>query len=1029
MKIKLIKARPLVGKRILLTIMRTFIFLLCTTVFSLSPTNSFSQKKIEIKTDRVVSVNEVFNIIEQQTDYRFIYPQDLFTNAPKIQLRKGKIKIANLLKTCLLGSKLDFKLSDKNTIEIVEHKKTKQIPSQIELQEFTVNGAVSDSNGQPLPGANVLEKGTTNGTQTDFDGNFTLNVTDNAEIIIISYIGFKTKEITIGDKINFTIQLEEETNTLNEVVVTGFRKSLEEAIDIKKNSVNAVDAIVAEDIAKFPQSNLAEAVQRISGIQIRRDNAGGVGSSISIRGLSSEYTQVTVDGDAAPNSGNGRSYDFGSLPAEIFNKVEVTKTPTAKTIEGGIGGSVNLVTKKPFELKKKIMVASVEGVYNTQNQVGARATPKLSFTYGNKWNNKFGVIAGAFYNKFYNTSEGYDVVRYYDESYDLDNNGTNEFEGIQVPLPRFISQGQVVERLSLNLSMQYQVTDKFNLIFEGLFVNNDQTASRYSTLWFLPGDANPTNLITDGPFVQSITYDDINETLENQQQTNITKNYKWSLKGKWKLGKGWKLGSKFIHAYNKRDSERFRYYANNTSTVTYSVLDDLQFFDLQTPTNFSDSDQFRMNQSRRYLWDFGDEILTAKFDFSKKINNKFNIEFGTNFRDRTKIQQYFFRRDNTLNDPFTPVASLLTGFLDNVDRAKGFNEFVVHDFDKSYELYGSKLDLTDFKVISNSYDINEQIAASYIQGNYKLKRLDLNFGARLINTNITSRAFDLDNQTQVFKVREIKSNYSDLLPSINAKWEFSRGLIARAGFARVMTRPRLQDLSAYRLIDDVNKRITANNPELDPFRANQYDISFEWYPKPEILISGAFFVKDIESFISRQTVLIPFNGDEYELRQPVNGNNAVIRGFEFNYQQPFDFLPSPFDGLGVVANYTFSESDFEEELEDGSIGTYPLPNNSKHSFNLTGYYEKYGFSIRVAHNFRSSFLREIPNLEDGLKFRDDVGITDISSSYDINDNFGITLNIQNAFNAKRYEYIMEERFQDNVSFFGTTFQLGLRAKF
>lgn len=1025
MKIKFRDALLLKNKSVLLFIMRSFIFFFCTAVFSLSSGNVISQNaKVTVDADKIVTVEEVFDLIDRQTEYSFVYKPALFTNLPAVQLRKGIIPVNKLIQKSLSAGDFNVIINKNKTIYIKE----KVLKEEAPTYQKSVSGKITDDNGEPLPGANVVEKGTTNGASADINGNYSIIVSNEEAILVFSYVGFTPREIKIENQEKIDVRLIKGASKLDEVVVTGFRKSLEESIDIKKNTINSVDAVVAEDIAKFPQSNMAEALQRVSGVQIRRDNAGGVGNGVSIRGLPQEYTQVTINGDAAPNSTGGRSYDFNTLPAEIFKQLEVTKTPTASTTEGGIGGSVNLVTKKPFELKKKIIVASAEGNYNTQQQQGNSVVPKLSLTYGNKWNDKFGLIAGVFYNKFFNTSEGYDVTRYYDESYDLDGDGITEFNNLQVPRPRYVSQGQEVERLSLNLSMQYQVNKDFDIVFEGLFVNNDQIETRYTPIWFLPGD-DPSNIIADGPFVQSITYQSALSKLENQRQRNVTKNYRWSMKGKYNLSNGWKAGVKFIHAFNKRDSERFRYYADNINAVTYDIQNDTEFFDLQTPTNFSNPDEFVMSQARRYLWDYSDEIFTSKLDISKKFSNKFNIKFGTSFRDRTKTQQYFFRRDNISNGAFRPVAALLTGFLDNVDRAKGFSEFLVHDFDKAYDIYGSQLDLEEFEVIDAAYDINEEITAGYIQGNYSKGKFDANAGLRIVRTGITSRGYQLDDATQIFQVRQVETDYIDYLPSLNIKWELTRGLIARGGFARVITRPSLQDLSPFRLVDEVNERITAKNPELDPFRANQYDIALEWYPVPETLISGGFFVKDIESFITRQTRLIPFNGTQYELRQPVNGNNAVIRGFEVNFQKPFTFLPGFLSGLGIVTNYTFAESDFEEELEDGSSTTYALPNNSKHTFNITPYYEKYGFSLRVATNFRSEFLREIPNLADGLKYRDKVSITDISSSYDFNDNFGVTLNVLNAFNAKRYEYINEERFMDNVSFFGTTFQFGARLKF
>src|SRR5690606_30102412 len=604
MKINLKNFFLLKKRELLQTVMKTFIILCFTTVYSFTPFNGFSQKAIiTMDRDRTVSVPEMFNIIQQQTAYKFVYSDETIAGAPKIKLSKGKVSLKDLLEASLASLNCSVEVTEDETIILVRQH-TKAPILLREDDQLRVAGIVTDTSGEPLPGASILIKGTKDGTTTDINGKFTISVDAGSVVLVISYIGFVTRELEVNEGGDVKIALREAASTLDEVVVHGFRKSLEESISIKKNSTNSVDAVVAEDIAKFPQSNMAEALQRVSGVQIRRDNAGGVGNEVSIRGLPPEYTQVTINGDAVPNSTEGRNYDFNTLPAEIFKQVEVIKTPTASTTEGGIGGSVNLVTKKPFELKKRVIVASAESIYNTQQQEGNSITPKLSLTYGNKWNDRFGIIAGVFYNKFYNTSEGYDVTRYYDESYDLDGDGGNEFQDIQVPRPRYVSEGQQVERLSVNLSMQYQVNKNFDLVFEGMFVNNDQTVSRYTPIWFLPG-TNPSNIKTDGPLVQSITYETVTAKLENQQQSNVTKNYQWSMKGKYNLGRGWKASYKFIHAFNKRDSERFRYYADNVNTVTYSVENDLQFFDLQTPTNFSNADEFYMTQARRYLWEIG----------------------------------------------------------------------------------------------------------------------------------------------------------------------------------------------------------------------------------------------------------------------------------------------------------------------------------------------------------------------------------------------------------------------------------------
>jgi len=165
--------------------------MLCTTIFGFSSENSFSQEEVTIDVDKIVSVDEVFVIIQQQTEYRFLYPQDLFLNKPKVKLKKGVIKVTDLLKQSLHGNKLNFKLSDGNIIEI---KETENISIDNNRQNVKVSGIITDEIGMPLPGANILEKGTLNGIQTDFNGKYTLAVFSKESILVISYLGSLASE-------------------------------------------------------------------------------------------------------------------------------------------------------------------------------------------------------------------------------------------------------------------------------------------------------------------------------------------------------------------------------------------------------------------------------------------------------------------------------------------------------------------------------------------------------------------------------------------------------------------------------------------------------------------------------------------------------------------------------------------------------------------------------------------------------------------------------------------------------------------
>ncbi len=222
MKIKLKRVRSLFRKRHLFMIMRAFVLLLCTTVFSLTPENSFSQEKVNIDQDKLVSVDQVFKIIKQQTDYDFIYKKKLFKNAPKVQLTKGEILVTKLLEKSLSSSNVSYELSNSNAIIIIEKKINDGVTVDDKQERHEVVGIITDESDLPLPGANILEKGTLNGTQTDFDGKFALTVSDENAVLIVSYLGFTNQEIPLNGQTSISVKLIESAATLDEIVVIGY---------------------------------------------------------------------------------------------------------------------------------------------------------------------------------------------------------------------------------------------------------------------------------------------------------------------------------------------------------------------------------------------------------------------------------------------------------------------------------------------------------------------------------------------------------------------------------------------------------------------------------------------------------------------------------------------------------------------------------------------------------------------------------------------------------------------------------------
>ena len=273
MKIKLTDVCFLLRKQIFITIMKAFVFFWCLFVFGGTPNVLSQNAKIFVSTDEKVSVDEIFKMISDQTDYKFIYREGLFKHFPDVQLKRGIINANELLKKSISVGNVNIEFTDKNTIVVKEKPVIK--PLKIN-QGFQVSGTITDSKRIPLPGANILEKGTINGAQTDFDGKFSLTTKSSNAILVISYVGFKTKEISVNQEAQLNIILEEDTEALEEVVITtalGIKRQ-------KKSIGYAAQTIKASDVTISEPVDIAQGLQgKVAGLNI--STANGIGNASS----------------------------------------------------------------------------------------------------------------------------------------------------------------------------------------------------------------------------------------------------------------------------------------------------------------------------------------------------------------------------------------------------------------------------------------------------------------------------------------------------------------------------------------------------------------------------------------------------------------------------------------------------------------------------------------------------------------------------------------------------------------------------
>ncbi|MEP5339029.1 MAG: TonB-dependent receptor [Algibacter sp.] len=341
--------------------MRTFIFLFFTTVFALTPNNIVSQNsKIKVEEDKMLTVDEVFKLIKNQTDYRFFYEEDLFKNFPKVQVKKGVISTNKLLKRSLSTGNLNITVTANNAI-LIKEKLTEE--TAVNQQDYEVYGIVTDANGQPLPGANIIEKGTSNGTQTDFDGNFSLNVAGEDAILVVSYIGFVTKEVSPNNEASLTITLVEDASKLDEVVVVGYGTSTKEKFN------GSVSKVSSKKLNTFSSANFEQALSgTVSGVQVLSNGKNpGDNSVIQIRGLNTltagTNPLIVVDGNPLSEGSS-----LSSVNTNDIASINILKDAASASIYGSraSNGVILITTKKGTKGELKV---SYNGYLGVQSRI------------------------------------------------------------------------------------------------------------------------------------------------------------------------------------------------------------------------------------------------------------------------------------------------------------------------------------------------------------------------------------------------------------------------------------------------------------------------------------------------------------------------------------------------------------------------------------------------------------------------------------------------------------------------------------
>jgi len=773
----------------------------------------------------------------------------------------------------------------------------------------------------------------------------------------------------------------DDTAAVEEIVVTGFRRSLDQALNVKRTAVGSVDVIVAEDIAKFPDQNLAESLQRIPGISIVRD--GGEGRAITVRGLGSRFTRVRVNGmEAVATTSDGasanreRGFDFNVFASELFSSLVVHKTAEASLDEGSLGAVVDLNTGNPLSGKDGITLAlSAQGQYNDlSKELGPRLAGLLSYRHpSGVW---AASVSGA-YSKQEQIEATNNTVRWSQARFNRVGT-TNCFTtqnsgGAYVPSascnqvalafhPRIPRYGEVThdrERIGLTGSFQYAPSEKTKLSVDGLYskynaVRNEKWAEvlfrsneRSISVRDYTIDEN-NNLIKgtfDNAWVRLEHYERELDTTFYQLSTNLTHEFsdKFKVQG--------------LAGFSKSDAD-----IPYETTIIFDDRDatgySYDYTDMKKPklafgTSISDPTNFQFAEFRDRPSNNTNKFKTVGLNADWAITEELTWKIGAVFR-QFDLDLREGARDSTYCAAFScaagtygaPVTSALTEnfSLTGANAPSGTttswaapNLAAATDL---INLYNRPL----IQQAGNTRSVTEKDTGAFLQFDIKsqIGGLDyaLNAGTRYVKTEQSSTGINSGQTVTVDRT------YEDWLPAANLALYPTEKLIFRASAAKVMTRPNLGALTPGGTVDGFNYRVTSGNPQLKPYRATAYDASVEWYFARESIFSIAVFKKDIASFPLSQSIqgtyastglptsLIlassPAAADPearpWTIATTVDGEGASLKGVEFAIQGPFSFLPGFWSNFGGIANLTLVDSDVDYGVNGPATvptGTFP----------------------------------------------------------------------------------------------------------
>jgi iron complex outermembrane recepter protein len=866
------------------------------------------------------------------------------------------------------------------------------------------------------------------------------------------------------------------TNSAPQTVkVTGIRRGIEAAISVKKNNDSIVEAISAEDIGKLPDQSIAESISRLPGLTAQRDEHGNA-SAISIRGMSPAFSTGLLNGREQVSVGDNRNVEFDQYPAEMLSGVVVYKTPDAGLVGQGLSGTIDMQTVRPLDFNKRTMAVNYRREKSGLGMDSKGHGNRYTFSYIDQFaDRKIGIAFG------FSRLQG---VTGDNTRFGSWGNGTTTYNGQTVNIPytgiEAYTETYSQARNGLMGVIQFRPNRDFSSTVD-LFYSRYDRDTRTRGIQMPLSDATnnaydrPGQLINatlSGNNVLSGTFNNVRAVLRNDdvRYSDTSKSIGWN--NKLKLNNDWTANLDLSFNSAERLGANIETYGSGTTLDTVGFTAGSQSF--TSGLNYADPNVVRLTDPQgwggadvqagyvKFPHNY-DKLGAVRLDLTRDLDNAwvFNkITFGGNVTNRSKTRDY---TENLLSIKGTTdrlaSAPYPAGSGTGMAGTSGINVITFDPIANLGTIYDLNAKLHP-DIYNKDWVVREKVSTAFAKLGIdtQVGRIPLRgaLGLQVVHTQQESTAFSVDENGGANENTRPTGNYTDgtsyndVLPSLNLIGDLGNQQTLRFSLAKIMARPNLNDMRASSSFgfDQTRGQFSGDggNPQLKPFRAKSVDLSYEKYWDNKAYVSAALFYKKLDTYIvssGRQfdfspmllptSYQAPTNIGTYT--SPVNGSGGNIKGVELAASMPFNLITRYLDGFGVVANVSQNGSKVSlPDTTNGGAGTMDLPGLSKRAASLTVYYEKNGFSARVAERYRSDFIGEVAtNTGDReLTYFQGDKVVDLQFGYEFQTGAmkGLSLLVE-MNNVNDAPYMRYRKTKDNViedKRFGRSVMVGLNYK-